>query len=131
MRRGRRPPGERDLCWPYFGSSVLLDLLRPISSVASDLVCMKHDGHRVKRVEITEKRLTREPMRSSRDAVMDRCAGAFLDPPDQRILTRAEYDRHYGRTGAADDKARPLHRVIEVAMSNRPLLFLGCSLKTP
>jgi hypothetical protein len=52
-----------------------------------------------------------------------------VDRPDQRILTRAEYDQHYGEPGAGG-KARPLHRVIEIAMANRPLLFLGCSLKS-
>src|SRR4029453_11327228 len=53
-----------------------------------------------------------------------------VDHPDQRILTREEYDRHYGATGKPESKTLPLHRVIEIAMSNRPLLFLGCSLKS-
>ena len=50
--------------------------------------------------------------------------------PDQRILTREEYDRNYGEIGKPESKALPLHRVIEIAMENRPLLFLGCSLKS-
>src|SRR4029450_8093198 len=53
-----------------------------------------------------------------------------VDHPDQRILTREEYDRHYGATGKPESKTLPLHRVIEIAMSNRPMLFLGCSLKS-
>lgn len=53
-----------------------------------------------------------------------------VDHPEQRILTRDEYNQHYGEIGKPESKALPLRRVIEIAMANRPLLFLGCSLKS-
>jgi len=53
-----------------------------------------------------------------------------VDRPEQRILTRQEYDRHYGEVGKAENHELPLHGVIDIAMKTRPLLFLGCSLKS-
>ena len=53
-----------------------------------------------------------------------------VDRPKERILTREEYDKHYGQPGRTDGRGLALHRVIDLALSNRPLVFLGCSLKS-
>ena len=46
-----------------------------------------------------------------------------------RILTRTEYERSYGVPGQRYiDAVPPLHVLIRLIMTNRPLLFLGCSL---
>jgi hypothetical protein len=54
--------------------------------------------------------------------------GDVIDTTD-RILTRAEYEQSYGLPGKRyQDSAPPLHGMIRFIMTNRPLLFLGCSL---
>ena len=50
---------------------------------------------------------------------------------ENRILTLAEYERQYGRgTPGTIDMNLPLPTVLGQALTSRPLLFLGCSLKT-
>jgi hypothetical protein len=46
---------------------------------------------------------------------------------DERILTRGDYERHYG-DGAGVDFTKPLPTQLRMLMQNRPLLFLGCGL---
>lgn len=54
--------------------------------------------------------------------------GDVIDTKD-RILTRVEYEKSYGVPGQRYvDVPPPLHDLIRLIMTNRPLLFLGCSL---
>jgi SIR2-like domain/AAA ATPase domain len=48
----------------------------------------------------------------------------------ERILTSAEYDRHYGNVPVVGfDRDLPLPKALMKLMSGTPLLFLGCSLE--
>jgi hypothetical protein len=46
-----------------------------------------------------------------------------------RVLTRSEYEEHYGSADAAKiDWSRKLPRTLRLILTSRPLLFVGCSL---
>jgi tetratricopeptide (TPR) repeat protein len=48
-----------------------------------------------------------------------------------RVLTLSEYARHYGGLTASDvDRERPLPRLLGRLFASRPVLFLGCSLRS-
>lgn len=52
-----------------------------------------------------------------------------VDDRTDRILTLAEYQHHYGTTAASPvDLSKPLPAHLQAMMTNRPLLFVGCSL---
>ncbi|MCW5977701.1 MAG: tetratricopeptide repeat protein [Bryobacteraceae bacterium] len=49
------------------------------------------------------------------------------DDPNHRVLTLAEYEKHYGAASDAVDFNLPLPQLFKL-LATRPLLFLGCSL---
>ena len=51
-----------------------------------------------------------------------------IDDVGQMVLTKTSYDSYYGSDPAAPDLSLPLPSYLSRQISNRPLLFLGCSL---
>jgi hypothetical protein len=50
-----------------------------------------------------------------------------FDDSENRILTASDYREHYGADDGIDPQ-RPLPRLLELIIMQRPLLFIGCSL---
>lgn len=54
-----------------------------------------------------------------------------VEDSTDRILTRADYERWYGLSNSSDiDFSLPLPRLLQQMLIGRPLLFVGCSLRT-
>ncbi|HUU68779.1 MAG TPA: SIR2 family protein, partial [Planctomycetota bacterium] len=52
-----------------------------------------------------------------------------VDYPSDRVLTKSEYDQHYGSSDPdAINLDHPLPRLLQLMLESRPVLFLGCSL---
>lgn len=52
-----------------------------------------------------------------------------VEDSTDRILSRAEYQRHYGDVYQSGlDVSRPVSRLLQRMLSSRPVLFVGCSL---
>lgn len=52
-----------------------------------------------------------------------------VDDPDDRVLTKTEYEQHYGDLDAVDI-SKDLPRVLSVILGGWAFLFVGCSLET-
>jgi hypothetical protein len=53
--------------------------------------------------------------------------GSF-DERSSRVLTKTEYDLHYGASGGVIDAQKPLPRLLAHILTGHRLLFVGCSL---